>query len=229
MLSLFCALYFASSRLTTPFGHQFLQTLIESLHSLALAGLDGRIHLGNFALANQVSDGRRADHDFVRRNTAAADALHQGLRDHRTQALGHHGADHVFFRCREHVDDTVDGLRRRARMQGAEHQVAGFRRRERQANGFQVAHFAHQHDVRIFAQRGTQRLAESQRVAMDFALIDQATFAFMHELDRILDGYNVIRAVVVAVIDHAGECRRLARSGRPGHQHETARAACINL
>ena len=94
-------------------------------------------------------------------------------------------------------------------MQGAEYQVAGFRRGEGQTNGFQVAHFAHQHHVRIFSQRRTQRLTEPQRVAMHFALIDQASLAFVHELDRIFNGYNVIRAVVVAVIDHAGERRHL--------------------
>ena len=101
--------------------------------------------------------------------------------------------------------------------------MAGFRGGERQANGFQVAHFADQHHVGIFAQRRAQRLAEAQGVAMHFALIDQAALAFVHELDRIFDGYNVVRAVVVAVIDHAGERGRLARAGRPGHQHQAAR------
>jgi hypothetical protein len=88
-------------------------------------------------------------------------------------------------------------------MQRAEHQVAGFGRGQRQADGLEVAHFADQDDVGIFAQRRAQRLAEAQRVAVHFALVDQAALAFVHELDRILDGQDVVRLVVVDVVDHA--------------------------
>src|SRR5207249_9937349 len=39
--------------------------------------------------------------------------------------LREHRAHHLLFSRREHVDDAVDGLRRRRGVQGAEHQVAG--------------------------------------------------------------------------------------------------------
>ena len=45
-------------------------------------------------------------------------------------------------------------------MQGAEGQVAGFRNAQRRLDGFQVAHFADQHHVRVFAQGGAQRVGE---------------------------------------------------------------------
>src|SRR5450631_24278 len=38
------------------FLHQFLQALVERLHTLSLSGLYRRIHLGDFALADQVSN-----------------------------------------------------------------------------------------------------------------------------------------------------------------------------
>jgi hypothetical protein len=57
---------------------------------------------------------------------------------------------------------------------------------------------------------------------MHFALIDQAALALVHELNGILDRDNVIGSVVIAMIDHAGKRRRLARAGRSGDQHETA-------
>ena len=41
-------------------------------------------------------------------------------------------------------------------VQRAEHQVARFGRGHGQADGFQVAHFAHQDGVRVFAQGGLQ-------------------------------------------------------------------------
>ena len=79
-------------------------------------------------------------------------------------------------------------------MQRAEHQVAGLGRGERQADGLQVAHFAHQDHVRVLAQRRAQGFGEAQRVAMHLALVDQALLGFVHELDRILDGDDVVRA-----------------------------------
>src|SRR5579859_1538926 len=69
---------------------------------------------------------------------------------------------------------------------------------------------------------GSSRLAEAQGIPMHFALIDQTTLAFMHELDRILDGYNVVRPVVVAVIDHTGQSGGLTGPGGSGNQHQAA-------
>src|ERR1700761_3985628 len=105
--------------------HQILQALIQGLHALALAGLDGGIHLRDLTLADKIADGRGADHDLVGRYAAAAHPLHQGLGNDRAQALGEHGTHHVLFGGREHIDDAVDGLGRGAGVQRAEHQVAG--------------------------------------------------------------------------------------------------------
>ena len=78
-------------------------------------------------------------------------------------------------------------------MQRGEHQVSGFRGGQRQADGFDVAHFADQDVVGVLAQRRTQRLVEAVRVAMHFALVDQALLRGVHELDRILDREDVRR------------------------------------
>src|SRR5688500_4892796 len=52
--------------------HQVLQVLVERLHAERLAGLDRRVHLRHLGLADQVADGRGADHDLVRRDAAVA-------------------------------------------------------------------------------------------------------------------------------------------------------------
>lgn len=104
--------------------HQVGQTLVEGLHAHTLAGLDGGIHLGDLVLADEVADGRRADHDLVGRHAPGAVlGLQQGLRDDRPQGFGHHRADHVLFAG--DVDDTVDRFGGGRGVQGAEHQVAG--------------------------------------------------------------------------------------------------------
>src|SRR5262245_32045642 len=118
---------------------QLLQTLIERLHAGRLAGLDRGIHLRDLALADQVADRGSADHDLVRRDASASDALEQRLRDHGAQRLGQHRAHHLLLGGREHVDHAVDRLRRRARVQRAEHQVAGLRAGERETDCLQIA------------------------------------------------------------------------------------------
>ncbi|MNN08727.1 hypothetical protein D3C81_1215890 [compost metagenome] len=157
------------------------------------------------------------------RHPAAADLLQQGLGNHRLQRFGKHRANHGFFFGGEHVDDTVDGLGRRGGVQGAEYQVAGFRRGQRQADGFQVAHFADQDDVRVFPQRRTQRLVEAEGVAVHLALVDQALLRFVDEFDRVFDGKNVAVLGVVQVVEQRRQRGGLTRTGRPGDQHQPAR------
>ena len=108
-------------------------------------------------------------------------------------------------------------------MQCAKHQVAGFRRRQRQSDGLEVAHFAHQDHVRILTQRGTQRVVERQGVGTDLALVDQAFLGFVHEFDRVLHREDVAVLVFIDVVDHRRQRGRLARAGRPCHKHDTAR------
>src|SRR5690606_20906855 len=149
-----------------PLLQQLGQTLIERLHPVLLTGLNRRVHLGDLALANQVTNRRSADHDLVRCNTAASDSFQKGLRDHRAQRFGQHRTHHFFLGGGEDIDDTIDRLRRRARMQRSKYQVPGFRRRERQPNRLEIAHLTDEHDVRIFTQRRAQRLAETERIAV---------------------------------------------------------------
>ena len=98
------------------------------------------------------------------------------LRNHRAQRLRQHRTHHLFFGRREHVDNTVDGLRRRTGMQSTEHQVTGFGRGQRKTNGLEVTQLTNQDNIGVFAQRRAQCLVEAKRVAMNFALVDQATF-----------------------------------------------------
>ncbi len=108
-------------------------------------------------------------------------------------------------------------------MQRAEHQVAGLGRGQRQADGLQVAHFADQHHVRVFAQRRPQCLGEAERISMHFALVHEAAFALVYEFDGVLDRDDVIGTIVIAVIDHARERGRLARARGSRDQHQAAR------
>ena len=124
--------------------------------------------------ADQVRDGAVDEQHFQRRDAAAADLAAQGLRDHALQRLRQHDADLRLLVGGELIDHAIDGRRRGRRVQRAEHEVAGFRRLDRDRDRLEIAHFADQHDVRILAQRRAQRRLEAVGVRADLALVDQA-------------------------------------------------------
>jgi len=159
----------------------------------------------------------------VSRNPTASDLLQQCLRNHCLQRFGEHRADHGLFLGREHVDHTVDGLGRRGGVQGPEYQVSGFGGCQRQPDGFQIAHFADEDDVRVLTQCGTQRLGKTQGVAMDLALVDQTLLRLMDEFDRVFDGEDMVVLGVVEVIEHRRQGGRFTRAGRAGNQHQATR------
>ena len=108
-------------------------------------------------------------------------------------------------------------------MQGAEGQVAGFGDAQRRFDGLQVAHFADQHHVRVFAQGGAQGVGERLGVGMHLALVHQAILVRVDEFDRVLDGDDVLVAVAVDLVDHGRQRGGFAGSGRAGDQDQAAR------
>src|SRR6185295_17124715 len=119
------------------------------------------------------------------------------------------------------VDDAVDGFRRTGRVERAKDQVARFRSSQRELDGYQVAHFTYEDDVRVFAKGGPQRIRERQGMDAHFPLIHEAFFRLVDELDRIFDGNDVAFEGVVQIIDHGRERRRLTGPGWAGHKDQS--------
>ena len=67
-----------------------------------------------------------------------------------------------------------------------------------------------------------ERVVEVVGVGADLALVDDRALVGVQDLDRVLDRDDVTRLVLVDVVDHRGERRRLARAGRTGDEHEPA-------
>src|SRR5579872_653952 len=61
------------------------------------------------------------------------------------------------------------------------------------------------------------------RVSVQLALIDDAVFVLMQELDGILDRDDVLVPLAIDLVDHRRERRRFAGAGRPRHQDEASR------
>ena len=65
--------------------------------------------------------------------------------------------------------------------------------------------------------------AEGLRVGADLALVDDALLVAVEELDRVLDGHDVLLARLVDRVDHGRQRGGLARAGRAGDEHDAAR------
>jgi len=57
---------------------------------------------------------------------------------------------------RKNVNNTIDGGSRRIGVQSGKGQVACFRNAQCRLDRFEVAHFADEHDVGVFAKRGAK-------------------------------------------------------------------------
>src|SRR5207302_1356460 len=109
----------------------------------------------------------------------------------------------------ENVNNTVDGRSGAVRVQSGERQVAGFRDTQGGFNGLEVAHFADEHHVGVFAQGSAERIRKGVRVRVNFALIDEAFLVVVQKFDRVFDRNHVLFALGVDLVEHGGERRGL--------------------
>jgi hypothetical protein len=188
---------------------------------VAAAGLHGRVDLVGLAVADQVPDGRGGHHDLDPHDPPVAvgggDEL---LADDALEGAGELHPDLLLLVGREHVDDPVHGLGGVLGVEGGEDQVAGLGRGQGDRDRLQVAQLPDQDDVGVLAQDVLEGAGERLGVLAHLALVDQAALVGVEKLDRVLDGHDVVFALPVGQVDHAGQGGRLARAGGPGDQHE---------
>ena len=79
--------------------------------------------------------------------------------------------------------------------------MARLRGLERDLSRLGVAKLADEDDVRVLAQHAPERLAEVLRVDADLPLVDDAALVVVEQLDRVLDGHDVLRPRLVDVVD----------------------------
>src|SRR5208283_497738 len=123
---------------------------------------------------------------------------------------------------RKDVNDTVHRFGGALRVQRAEDQVAGGRRRDGQFDGFQVAHFADENNVRVFAQRAAQSRGKGLGMHADFTVTYQTTFAFVDEFNRVFERDDVVFAIPVRIVHHGGQRGGFAGTGRAGDHDQSA-------
>ena len=205
-------------------AHELRERHVHRDHAVATARLEHRVDLVRLALTDEVADRGRRDHHLARDRAAlAVDGRDELLRADPLQRRRELHSHLLLLVRREHVDHTVDRLRRVLGVQGREHEVTGLRRGQRGRDRLEVTHFTDEDDVGVLAQHVLQRVGEGVRVLPHLALVDQRALVRVEELDRVLDRHDVHRTLAVHDVDQRRERRRLARTGRAGDEHEAAR------
>ena len=197
--------------------------VVHELHSFVFAGDNDVLEFLGGALADDCAGGGVDDEDFVHGDASAAVGLfHEELCYDSAEGVGEHGAHLGLLIGGEDVDETVDGFAGVVGVEGAEDEEAGFCGGQRELDGFEVAHFADEDDVGVFAEGGFEADGEAFRVFGDFALGDGGAFVGVNELDGFLDGDDVPRVVGVNEIDECGEGGGFTGSGGTGDEHDPA-------
>ncbi len=93
----------------------------------------------------------------------------------------------------------------------------------RDLDRLEVAHLADQDDVGVLPQGRAESGREALGVATDLSLVDNAALVVVQELDRVLDGDDVVCAALVDLVDDRRECGGLAGACRAGDQNEPSR------
>ena len=106
-------------------------------------------------------------------------------------------------------------------MQRGQTEVAGVGELERRFHGVVIANLAEQNHIGGRAHRRTDTGGEGLRIDADLALRDHRALVLVQVFDRIFQGENMPRRIGIAVIDHGGEGRGLARTGGPDHHDQT--------
>jgi len=146
------------------------------------------VHLSS----DQVPDRRVRDHDLESEGASFPLALGMRICEMTPPDEGELRAD-LRLLCREgNVEDPVDRLDARVRVEGGEHEVAGLRHGERAPRSFPGPHLADEDDVGILPKDVFQRLLEPLRVGVDLPLVHEALFVRVEILDRVLDGDDVL-------------------------------------
>ncbi len=185
--------------------------MVESLHpELLLARLHRGVDLVDLVLPDQVPDGRVRHHDLHGQSAAGpARPRQQGLAQDPLEHKRHLRPDLRLLVGREDVDDPVDGLSGRVRVERAEGQVTRLGDPQGGLDRLEVAHLADQNDVGILAQGRPEGVGEGVGVGVELPLVHEALLVLVQVLDGVLDGDHVLVTLAVDLVEHRSQRRRL--------------------
>ena len=137
--------------------HDSPDGVVHELHSLALAPDDDVLELLGGPFADDRGGGVIDDEDFIDGDPSATSFggfFEEQLGDHSPEGTRQHGADLRLLIARKDIDHPVDGFAGVIGVERAENEHPGFGGGEGELDGFEVAHFSDEDDIRVFAEGG---------------------------------------------------------------------------
>jgi len=108
-------------------------------------------------------------------------------------------------------------------VQSCHDQVSSFSTGDGKLDGFQVTHLTYQKHVGVFTERCPQSVVEGMCVLAQLTLVYDGFFVIVQVLDRVFDGDDVFRTLLVDVVDNRRQSGGLTRPGGPGDEKQTTR------
>ena len=127
----------------------------------------------DFILADEVTNRRSSEHNFVSGDSSAPYSFEESLRDNSAKTFRKHGTNHILFSGGKHVNNAVDGFGGGAGMKSSKHEVSGFSGGKCESDSFWVTHLTDEDDIGVFTKGGTKRSGEALSVLSDFSLINK--------------------------------------------------------
>ena len=138
---------------TNPaFLHQFVERLIEVLHSVVLTGFDGSSKRIQAIVFDQFPDGTAVDHDFLGGCHAAVHGGDHSLTDDCPEGLRQLLSNLLSFVRLEEIEDAVHRLTGVGGMKRGKHEVTRFSGADRGSETCGVTHFPNHDDIGVLAQ-----------------------------------------------------------------------------
>ena len=206
-----------------PVVDQLLEAHGEILHTVFGSNADGigqfcvhpfQHELANHGCKRHHLDRGHAGHPFFNR-------LEKFLGDNALHVEGDGAANRAVHRIGKEVENTPDRGRCARGVDRSEYQVPCFGGVNGRHERLFVAHFAHQHDIGIFAHGMLHRDFEVFHIHADLTLIDQAFVFGVNELDGIFEREDVLAIETVDVVEHRGNRGGLSRTGHARQQHHS--------
>ena len=194
--------------------------VFHEAHALADAGFEDVAQALGFAVADEGDDGGVGDEEFAGEDEAAVGCGEEPLAEDAAETFGDGGADLGLLRRWEDVEQTVERGGGVAGVHGADDEVAGFGGGDGHLDGFEVAEFADDDDVGVFAEGALEGGGEGGGVGADLALGEVAAEGGLDDFDGVLDGDDVVLAGFVEGGDEGGEGGGFAGAGGAGDEDE---------
>jgi len=182
------------------------------------------INLFNFVFSDEIGDGVIVVENLHHGHAAlAVFARNEFLTDNIAQSEGQLVADFLLAAFREKVEDAGDGPDDISGVESGKNQVAGFGSSEGKGDGFSIAHFTDEDDIRVFPHHRAEAVSECVHISADLPLGNHRVFLTEDIFNGVFECDNAAGTVLVDSFDEGGDRGAFAGTGNAGKENQPLR------